>query len=53
MTFTFREAKPVRLMVPVKTRTGHFANLPSAPAGPPASAPPVTAPPTGSPSPTG
>ncbi|UBU16102.1 hypothetical protein [Nonomuraea gerenzanensis] len=46
MTFTFRDAEPVRLMVPVKARTGHFANLPTAPAGPPSSAPPATAPPS-------
>ncbi|GAA2213679.1 hypothetical protein GCM10009850_091420 [Nonomuraea monospora] len=53
MTFTFREAEPVRLLVPVKTRTGHFANLPAAPSGAPSTAPPATAPPTASPSPTG
>ncbi|NJP98534.1 unnamed protein product [[Actinomadura] parvosata subsp. kistnae] len=45
MTFTFRDAKPVRLMVPVMTRTGHFSNLPSAPAGSPTPAAPVTSPP--------
>ncbi|MGP4097832.1 hypothetical protein [Nonomuraea sp. KM90] len=58
MTFIFKDADAIRVSVPVKTRTDHFANLPSAPAGPvtPAPAPPsptrpISPPP--SPSPTG
>ncbi|MEV5894234.1 hypothetical protein [Nonomuraea fuscirosea] len=51
MTFTFRDAKPVRLMVPVKTRTGHFADLPAAPQAPPSPTTPATAPPPQSASP--
>ncbi|GAA1674025.1 hypothetical protein GCM10009733_083830 [Nonomuraea maheshkhaliensis] len=46
MTFTFRGAKPVRMMVPVKTRTGHFANLPAAPPAQPSPTTPATAPPS-------
>ncbi|MFI6630491.1 hypothetical protein ACIBI7_16615 [Nonomuraea fuscirosea] len=51
MTFTFKDAKPVRLMVPVKTRTGHFADLPAAPQAPPSPTSPATAPPPQSASP--
>ncbi|WP_043618853.1 hypothetical protein [Nonomuraea candida] len=46
MTFTFREAKSVRVMVPVKARIGQYASLTPSPAGPPSATPGVTEPPS-------
>ncbi|PZG18447.1 hypothetical protein [Nonomuraea aridisoli] len=53
MTFTFAGGRSARTVVPVMARTREFAQLPTAPAGPPSPTSPATAPPspTGSPSP--
>ncbi|MFC5828139.1 hypothetical protein [Nonomuraea insulae] len=47
MTFTFKDAKAVRVSVPVKQRIGQFANLPTVPAAPPSPTVPATVPATG------
>ncbi|WP_165974508.1 hypothetical protein [Nonomuraea deserti] len=49
LTFSFRGAPPIRVTVPVKPRTGHFARLAPAPAGPPSPTSPATAPPSPAP----
>ncbi|MCK2220269.1 hypothetical protein MF672_041690 [Actinomadura sp. ATCC 31491] len=51
MTFTFAGAPPVRVIVPVKPRTGFYANLTPAPSGPATPAPSPSRSPTASASP--
>ncbi|MEO3789344.1 hypothetical protein ABGB14_03985 [Nonomuraea sp. B10E15] len=45
LTFTFRGAPPLRVSVPVKPRTGHFAHLGTSPPVPPSPTSATTAPP--------
>ncbi|MGW0808619.1 hypothetical protein [Nonomuraea sp. NPDC002799] len=53
MTFLFRNAGPVRIIVPVKLKTGQFASLNPSPAEPASPMSAATAPPTPSPESTG
>ncbi|TMR94104.1 hypothetical protein [Nonomuraea basaltis] len=51
MTFIFSGADPVRVNVPVKTKTGHYANLTPSPGGAPSPTAPPSPSPAGTPSP--
>ncbi|MEO3891722.1 hypothetical protein [Nonomuraea sp. B5E05] len=53
LTFSFRGAPPIRVTVPVKPRTGHFAHLTPSPASPPSPTSAGTSPPSPSPTSTG